>query len=333
MLEINNVSKIFRTQADKKALPGGTVQAANNLNFTVRTGEIFGFLGPNGAGKTTTIRMILDIIRPDSGTISWHGRNVRELPRRTFGYLPEERGLYPKMEIEEQLLFVSQLFGANSADVKKRLGDWLDRFEISQNRRKKLEELSKGNQQKIQFLAAILHDPEILILDEPFSGLDPVNTEQLKSAFLDLHRAGKTIIFSTHQMDTVEEMCQNIVLINKGQTLLYGEVARIKAQSGRAFLKVALGNGHNPDWMGSLPGVTPVRRRADYLELEIAAPATPEDLLRRLVEKGEPVTRFELAAPSLHDIFVEKIGGKGAGSNQLSPLNPESGQLVRASNN
>jgi ABC-2 type transport system ATP-binding protein len=328
MLEISKVSKVFRTQADKKALPGGTVRAADDLNFTVRTGEIFGFLGPNGAGKTTTIRMILDIIRPDSGTISWHGRNVQELPRRTFGYLPEERGLYPKMEIEEQLLFVSQLFGANSADVKKRLGDWLNRFEISQNRRKKLEELSKGNQQKIQFLAAILHDPEILILDEPFSGLDPVNTEQLKSAFLDLHRAGKTIIFSTHQMDTVEEMCQNIVLINKGQTVLHGEVARIKAQSERAFLKVALGNGRNPDWLTSLPGVTPVRRRADYLELEITAPATPEDLLRRLVEKGEPVTRFELAAPSLHDIFVEKVGGKGANSNQQSVVSPENERLI-----
>ncbi|MBE3561956.1 MAG: ATP-binding cassette domain-containing protein, partial [Ktedonobacteraceae bacterium] len=179
----------------------GQFQVIKDLSMQVREGTIFGFLGANGAGKTTTMRMILDIIRPDSGSITWNGQEVRKVPRRIWGYLPEERGLYPKMVVEEQLLFLARLNGLSKQAASRELEEWLERFQITVNRKKKIEELSKGNQQKVQFLATILHDPHILIMDEPFSGLDPVNASVLKDALLEMHRRGKTIVFSTHQLE------------------------------------------------------------------------------------------------------------------------------------
>src|SRR5579864_324881 len=186
----------------------GQFQAIKDLSMEVREGALFGFLGPNGAGKTTTMRMILDLLRPDSGQITWNGTPVRQVARRAFGYLPEERGLYPKLTVQEQLLFLARLQGISKQDASKSLDEWLERFELTANRNRKIEELSKGNQQKVQFLAAMLHNPTILIMDEPFSGLDPVNANVLKEAFLEMHRRGKTIIFSTHQLEQVEELCQ-----------------------------------------------------------------------------------------------------------------------------
>src|SRR5579884_1342784 len=188
------------------------VRVIKDLSMEVKEASLFGFLGPNGAGKTTTMRMILDILRPDNGTITWNGSDVSQVPRRKWGYLPEERGLYPKMRVDEQLLFLARLQGVSKQDARKALDEWLERFQITGNRSRKIEELSKGNQQKVQFLAAILHDPEILIMDEPFSGLDPVNATVLKEAFLEMHRRGKTIIFSTHQLEQAEELCQDIVI-------------------------------------------------------------------------------------------------------------------------
>src|SRR6202140_3949817 len=182
----------------------GQLHAIKDLSMEVREGSIFGFLGANGAGKTTTMRMILDIIRPDSGRITWNGTDISEVPRRNWGYLPEERGLYPKMKVDEQLLFLARLNGLSKQAAEKELDEWLERFQMNVNRKKKIEELSKGNQQKVQFLAAVLHDPSILVMDEPFSGLDPVNANVLKEAFLEMHRRGKTIIFSTHQLEQVE---------------------------------------------------------------------------------------------------------------------------------
>src|SRR5579884_3779396 len=184
------------------------IHIIKDLSMEVKEGSLFGFLGANGAGKTTTMRMILDIIRPDSGQISWNGNDVREVPRRNWGYLPEERGLYPKLTVEEQLLFLARLNGLSKQAARKELDEWLERFQINANRKKKIEELSKGNQQKVQFLATILHNPAILIMDEPFSGLDPVNATVLQDAFLEMHRRGKTIIFSTHQLEQVEQMCE-----------------------------------------------------------------------------------------------------------------------------
>lgn len=184
----------------------GQFQAITDLSMEVQEGALFGFLGPNGAGKTTTMRMILDLLRPDSGQIAWTGSPVHEVTRRFFGYLPEERGLYSKMKVEEHLLFLARLAGLSKQDALRALDEWLERFQICANRHKKIEELSKGNQQKVQFLAAMRHNPTILIMDEPFSGLDPVNAAVLKEAFLEMHWRGKTIIFSTHQLEQVEEL-------------------------------------------------------------------------------------------------------------------------------
>jgi ABC-2 type transport system ATP-binding protein len=213
-----------------------------DLSMEVQEGAIFGFLGANGAGKTTTMRMILDILRPDSGSITWNGRDVRQVPRRNWGYLPEERGLYPKMRVDEQLLFLARLNGLSKQDAEKELTGWLERFQISANRTKKIEELSKGNQQKVQFLATILHDPTILVMDEPFSGLDPINSNVLKEAFLEMHQRGKTIIFSTHQLEQAEELCQDIVIINQGQSVVQGSVREVKRQYGRNVARLKLEN-------------------------------------------------------------------------------------------
>ncbi len=297
-LLVDNISKRF-----------STVQAVRNLSLQVQEGEIFGFLGPNGAGKTTTIRMILDIFRPDEGRITWRGQPVSEIPRRSWGYLPEERGLYPKMNVEDQLLFLAQLYGRPKKEAKPELDYWLKRLGIEVNRKKKIEELSKGNQQKIQFLATILHDPEIMIMDEPFTGLDPLNVNQLKDAFLEMHRRGKTIIFSTHQMETVEELCQNIAIINKGQIVVGGSLRDVKRSTGRMVVRLAMDEDTQISWLDSIPGVTVTKRRADYVEMTLAPDVRPEQILVIAERQPGRVIRFELAEPSLNDIFIEQVGG------------------------
>ena len=251
------------------------VQVIKDLSMEVQEGAIFGFLGANGAGKTTTMRMILDILRPDSGSITWNGQDVREVPRRFLGYLPEERGLYPKMRVDEQLLFLARLNGLSKQAAEKELTEWLERFQISANRKKKIEELSKGNQQKVQFLATILHDPTILVMDEPFSGLDPVNANVLKEAFLEMHRRGKTIIFSTHQLEQAEELCQDIVIINQGQSVVQGSMREVKRQHGRNVARLKLDNDPEVSWLEQLPGVQVTKRREDYIEMQIQAILIP----------------------------------------------------------
>jgi ABC-2 type transport system ATP-binding protein len=297
-LLIENISKSF-----------ARVQAVRNLSMQVQPGEIFGFLGPNGAGKTTTIRMILDILRPDSGKITWAGKPVGEIPRKAWGYLPEERGLYPKMNVDDQLIFLARLYGMDKNTVKQELDEWLERFQITSYRKKKVEELSKGNQQKVQFLATILHEPEILIMDEPFSGLDPVNVNLLKDAFLEMHRRGKTIIFSTHQMEQVEELCENISIINKGQVVVEGSVRQVKRSAGRSVVRLALDNDQQIAWLDQVPGVTVTKRRQDYVEFNLTAPATTDQILQTTLQRGGHITLFELAEPSLNDIFIERVGG------------------------
>ncbi len=285
------------------------VHAVQDLSLEVKEGAIFGFLGQNGAGKSTTMRMILDIIRPDSGTITWNGQPVNKVPRRAWGYLPEERGLYPKMAVEDQLLFLAQLQGVKKAEVQRELNEWLERFQITENRKKKVEELSKGNQQKIQFLASVLHDPTILIMDEPFSGLDPVNVNLLKEAFLEMHRRGKTIIFSTHQMETVEELCQDIAIIKRGQLVRYGNLRQIKHATGRTIVRLALADDPTIGWLDNMPGVSVTKRREDYIEMNLTASATPDDILKTAIQRGGHVLLFEIAEPSLNDIFIEAVGG------------------------
>jgi len=286
----------------------GSFQAIKDLSMEVREGALFGFLGANGAGKTTTMRMILDLFRPDTGQITWNGKDVREVPRRSWGYLPEERGLYPKMRVDEQLLFLARLNGLSKGDAEKALDEWLERFQINANRKKKIEELSKGNQQKVQFLATILHDPTILVMDEPFSGLDPVNANMLKEAFLEMHRRGKTIIFSTHQLEQAEELCQDIVIINKGQSVVQGSVREIKRQHGRNVARLKLDNDPEVSWLEQLPGVQVTKRREDYIEMQIQANLNPNVIVEAALQHGGIISRFELTEPSLTDIFIEKVG-------------------------
>jgi ABC-2 type transport system ATP-binding protein len=279
-----------------------------DLSMEVKEGAIFGFLGANGAGKTTTMRMILDILRPDSGRIAWNGKDVREVPRRNWGYLPEERGLYPKMKVEELLTFLARLNGLTKEAAEKALDEWLERFQITANRKRRVEELSKGNQQKVQFLATILHDPAILVMDEPFSGLDPVNANVLKEAFLEMQRRGKTIIFSTHQLEQVEELCQDIVIIHKGQTIVQGSVQEVKRQHGRNVVRLKLDNDPEARWLDTLEGVQVTKRRQDYIEMRIQAHLNPNLIVEEALQHGGIISRFELVEPSLTDIFIEQVG-------------------------
>ena len=279
-----------------------------DLSMEVREGSIFGFLGANGAGKTTTMRMILDIIRPDTGRITWNGKDVREVPRRNLGYLPEERGLYLKVGVEDQLLFLARLNGLSKPAARKKLDEWLERFQITEYRKKKVEELSKGNQHKIQFLAAILHDPLILIMDEPFSGLDPVNAIVLKSVFLEMRNRGKTIIFSTHQLEQVEEMCEDVLIINQGRTVIAGSVRDVKRQHGRNVARLKLDNDPEARWLDRLEGVQVTKRRQDYIEMQIQANLNPNLIVAAALRHGGIISRFELTEPSLTDIFIESVG-------------------------
>ncbi|MGI8998385.1 MAG: ABC transporter ATP-binding protein [Candidatus Limnocylindria bacterium] len=287
----------------------GDVVALDGVSFSVGPGRIFGLLGANGAGKTTSMRIVLDILRADSGHVTWQGAENISLPRRTWGYLPEERGLYPRMLVGEQLRFFAALYGVSDTTARAEIDDWLERFRIPDYRERKVEELSKGNQQKIQFIAAILHDPDVLIMDEPFSGLDPVNVRLLKEAFLEMKRRGKTLIFSTHQMEQVEELCESIAIVDRGRVVVSGAVRDVKRAMGRQVVRMATDDdGHGIKWLGEMPGVELSTQREDYVELNVQADRDPDTILRAALERGERVTRFEIAEPSLEEIFVEHVG-------------------------
>jgi ABC-2 type transport system ATP-binding protein len=304
----------------------GQLHVIKDLSMEVKEGSIFGFLGPNGAGKTTTMRMILDIIRPDSGSITWNGKDVREIPRHNLGYLPEERGLYPKVKVQDQLVFLARLNGLSKAAALEQLDEWLERFQIPQYRNMKVEELSKGNQQKIQFLATILHDPLILIMDEPFSGLDPVNANLLKEALLEMHRRGKTMIFSTHQLEQVEELCEDVVIIDQGQTIIRGSVREVKRQQGRNVALLKLDNDPEALWLDTLEGVQVTKRRQDYIEMNIQSNLNPNLIVEEALRHGGVISRFELTEPSLTDIFIEYVG-KTALQNVPSAMSTQAGGM------
>ena len=287
----------------------GDIVALDDASFTVEPGRIFGLLGANGAGKTTSMRIVLDILRADAGRVTWQGAENITLPRRTWGYLPEERGLYARMLVGEQLRFFAALYGVSDAAAREEIDDWLERFRIPDYRERKVEELSKGNQQKIQFIAAILHDPDVLIMDEPFSGLDPVNVRLLKEAFLEMKDRGKTLIFSTHQMDQVEELCESIAIVDRGRVVVSGAVRDVKRDMGRQVVRLSTdGDGHGVEWLAEIPGVQLTTQREDYVELHVSADRDPETILRAALERGDRVTRFEISEPSLEEIFVEHVG-------------------------
>ncbi len=289
----------------------GEIVALDGVSFSAEPGRIFGLLGANGAGKTTSMRIVLDILRADSGTVTWRGRPNTEVPRRTWGYLPEERGLYLQMTVMEVLRFFAALYGVPGRDATADVEDWLERFRIPDYRDRKVQELSKGNQQKIQFIAAILHDPDVLIMDEPFSGLDPVNVQLLKEAFLEMRGRGKALIFSTHQMETVEELCESIVIIDQGRVVVAGHVRDVKRAMGRQVVRLAAEGENGTDglaWVEQMPGVSLTRRGEDYLELHVRTGTDPASLLQAALERGERVTRFEITDPSLEEVFIEHVG-------------------------
>ncbi|MBP8864767.1 MAG: ATP-binding cassette domain-containing protein [Anaerolineae bacterium] len=286
----------------------GPVKAVKDVSFEVYPGEIFGLLGPNGAGKTTTIRVMLDIFRPDGGEVTLFGNGMTETTKHRIGYLPEERGLYKDLKLEPTLIYLATLKGLDEATARQRLEDWLKRFDLYDHRQKKIQELSKGMQQKAQLIATLLHDPDLIIVDEPFAGLDPVNTRLVKEIIEEQRRAGKAIIMSTHQMHQVEALCSRIVLINNGEAVLYGEVDQIRRQfAGNAVMLSGQG-----DFTG-LPGVLEARQQNGDWHLALAVGVSPQEVLRALALRDDiKLERFEIAEPSLEDIFVTVVRGGAA---------------------
>ena len=283
--------------------------AVEGLSLRARRGRIFGLLGPNGAGKTTTIRMIVGITAPDAGRVELFGRPLTPESRDRIGYLPEERGLYKKMKVGEQLRFFAELKGLDGRAAERESDRWLARMRLTDWKQKKTDELSKGMQQKVQFIAAVLHDPDLLILDEPFSGLDPVSVETMKAAVLDLQAAGKTIILSTHLMEQAERLCADICLINRARKVLGGSLREVKQSYGRNTVALRLEGGDGV--LDDAALVASVKRHSDGAEVLLAAGADAQELLRRLVAAGARVSKFEQVEPSLRDIFISKVGEEG----------------------
>jgi ABC-2 type transport system ATP-binding protein len=272
----------------------------------VRRGRIFGLLGPNGAGKSTTIRMIVNITAPDSGSIELFGQKINSQLQDRLGYLPEERGLYKRMKVGDQLRFFAELKNIKGPEADRRIGIWLEKVNLTEWKNKKTMDLSKGMQQKVQFIAAIIHDPELLILDEPFSGLDPISQKNIEDLVLELRDAGKTIIFSTHGMELAEKICDDICLINRSRKILDGSLREIKRSVGRNAVALRVEGG---DEVLSDPDlVIKTKRDSDELEVMLAQGVDSQQLLHRLVDSGAVISKFELVEPSLRDIFIAKVG-------------------------
>ena len=294
-VEISQISKSF-----------GPVKAVDDVTFDVKSGEIFGLLGPNGAGKTTIIRLMLDIFKPDAGSISILGGPMSEAKKERIGYMPEERGLYQDIPLERCLVYLASLKGVKPEAARSQVGEYLDRFDLAAYRNKRVKELSKGMQQKAQIIATLLHQPELVIVDEPFSGLDPVNTQMIKDLLRDLNRRGVTIIMSTHQMHQVEELCERILLIDHGQSVLYGELDDIRRQfMGHAVMVRAV------DELPQLPGVERVEAHNASLRLTLASGTSAQDVLRYLVNQGISIEQFEIAVPTLDEIFIRVVQPEG----------------------
>jgi ABC-2 type transport system ATP-binding protein len=293
VVEVSNVSKSY---ADKVAV--------SDLSFSVAQNEIFGLIGPNGAGKTTTIRMMMDIIKPDSGDITILGKKLTEASKNRLGYLPEERGLYRKLTVIDSVVYLASLKGMDRHSVEEKANELLNQTGMLSHKTKRIEELSRGMGQIIQFIVTIIHDPELVVLDEPFGGLDPVNTELLKSMFVSLRNQGKAVILSTHQMNQVEELCDRILMIDDGRAVLYGNLTEIKSKyrSNSVIIDSEVD-------LGQIPGVTEKHAHKGYIELTLDGNTTPSQVLERLVSTGIVINRFEVATPSLNEIFL-KVAGK-----------------------
>ncbi|QOR67402.1 ABC transporter ATP-binding protein [Cytobacillus suaedae] len=293
-LTLQNVTKRF-----------GSFTAVDNLSIEIPEKEMFGFLGANGAGKTTTFRMILGLLDSTEGKISWDGKPINYDTSHIVGYLPEERGLYPKMKVQDQLIYLGRLRGMQKQDILKQLEYWLERFKVPEYLNKKVEELSKGNQQKIQFIASVLHKPRLLILDEPFSGLDPVNVELLKEAVLDLKNQGTSIVFSSHRMEHVEELCEHLCIMHRGKPIVHGALKDIKRSFGKK--NVIVHADFDLSHLENAQGVVKFKQTSEGVHLQVENEGVSQHIFEEIAGKGF-VRKFSLEEPSLNDIFIEKVG-------------------------
>jgi len=295
-LSLNEISKSF-----------GNFYAVKNLNLNIEQGQVYGLLGPNGAGKTTTIRMIMGIILPDEGEIKIFDKNNSIDVLEQVGYLPEERGLYTKMKVLDVLHFFAELRGMKKSEMTSQIPAWLDRFELKDWTDKKVEDLSRGMQQKLQIIVTIMHKPKLIILDEPFTGLDPVNTALVKDVILELQQKGTTIIFSTHLMDQVEKLCDSICLISKGQSVIQGKLRDVKKQHGHDRIKLQYsGDG---EFLRNNDLIEKFDDYGNYVEIRLKDNANPQELLQKIVKKAE-VYQFQIVEPSLNEIFIETVKGE-----------------------
>ncbi len=307
-LELRGITKRFAAHV-----------AVRDLSLVVPRGAVYGLLGPNGAGKTTTIRMILNVIAPDSGSITVLGAsNTAPGFLDRLGYLPEERGLYKKMQVRRLLRFLAELKGVNARTANGRIDEWLERLSLRSAEKDwgnaKVDELSRGMQQKVQFIGTLLHDPDVIILDEPFSGLDPINAQALKDTVVDLKRRGKTVVFSTHLMDNAERLCDSVCIIARGEKVLDGTVAGVKSEHHKRNVALSLEGAPTADVSAILADHALVSKMDDnnrYFEIELAAGGDAQRLLQRLVGAGAQVQRVELIQPSLHQIFLDRVGATG----------------------
>ena len=304
VIEVNNISKSF-----------GNTRAVDNVSFEIPKGRIFGLLGPNGAGKTTAIRIINHILIADSGTVTINGYPVSSKTQSMIGYMPEERGLYKKMKVGEQLIYLAQLKGLSHDEAKKKIRYWLDRFEAAAWFDKKVGELSKGMSQKIQFIATIAHNPDIYIFDEPFSGLDPINSEMLKEIVIELRDNGNTILFSTHRMEQVEQMCDDICLFNNGKAVLNGNLREIKQRYGKNTINIEFEG--NDAFLDELKDVRINNRSANYAEIRILNGQYMQDILKKAMNHAE-IYKFERVEPSLTEIFISTVGEDNINPKELS---------------
>lgn len=297
LIEVKNLRKDYATH-----------KAVDDISFVIPRGSIFGLLGPNGAGKTTLLRMITGIFYPDHGEILFDGHRFDpERDIRSIGYMPEERGLYKKMKVGEQVLYLAQLKGLRKKEAEEKMKYWFDKFDINTWYNKKVEELSKGMQQKVQFISTIMHNPSLLILDEPFSGLDPINSNLIKQEIFDLSKSGTTIIFSTHRMEQVEEICDRIILVNKGQKILDGEVKQIRHDFKQHLFRIGVGTMPNfaqmATWHFSI-----IKQEDHAYTVKLSEGSTTNDILMHFIRHEIPVTYFQEILPSINEVFINKVG-------------------------
>jgi ABC-2 type transport system ATP-binding protein len=298
----------------------GSVVALDDLGFEVAAGQVFGFLGANGSGKTTTMRITLGVLEADLGTVTWRGTESHRLPRSTFGYLPEERGLYPRMRVLDQLVFFAGLHGVPADRARREAATWLRRFRAEDLADRRAEELSKGNQQKVQFVAAVLHDPPVLLMDEPFTGLDPVNVALLREAFLELRDRGRTVVFSTHQMEVAEALCESVAIVDRGRIVVGGALRDVRRSTGRRIVHISVVGDHRLPWLAKVPGARILQAGMDRTTIELEPTLEPDTVLSAAVAAGARVFHFEVADPTLEQVFIDHVGHPPDEDAHLAPV-------------